>query len=333
MRYDFYPISRILAIASATLLSAFAASHAGEAGSSTGSESVFNLGPKGDIYTDNWRQGPSTGTRTWNAAADSFSFTWNTPSGYDQIGRIGKNTRSPGVANVKVDDIRSNCIMSATANMKTLGNGGFVWGIYGWTGTANSHSARVNEFYVMFQNTFNTKPGTSGFIDIGSVDIDGVKFDCVKNLNMPWDPTRNQYIAIVKSGPWATLKKAPWTGDFSVDIKKVLAYFRQNGLPNELVVDLTWHVEGNSGTSGSIMMSNLVIPDLMPTGTALFNPPARRDNPAWQAGTRIFALNGQALSAYPPSRQRPNSGIRIFTGSDVGYGAAIGIFPSSSGLK
>ena len=282
---------------------------AGSAGSSSGSETVRKQGPNGDIYTDNWRQGTSTGMRTWNAAADSFGFTWNTPSGFDQIGRIGKDYTSPGLANVKVDDVKSPCIMTASANMRSVGGGGYVWGVYGWTGDQNGK--KINEFYVMFQNTFNTTPGQSGYIDIGSVNIDGVNFSGVKNLHMPWAPTQNQYMAIVKSGPWSSTKPAPWTGDFSIDLKKVFAYFRANGLPNEYVVDLTWAVEGNAGSHGQIMMSNLVIPDLNSSNTVVFNPAAPVADPAWQAGISLFAVNGRIVQASPKTRQPFSPGIRV----------------------
>jgi hypothetical protein len=320
MRFDLNLNFRVLPIASAMILFALASSNAGEAGSSTGSETVRNVGPKGDMYTDNWRQGSSTGTRTWNAAADSFSFTWNTPSGFDQIGRIGKDYRSPGLANLKVDDVKSDCIMTATANLKSVGNGGYMWGVYGWTGAQNGK--KINEIYVMFQNTFNTTPGQSGYIDIGSVVIDGIRFDCVKNLNMPWAPTQNQYMAIAKSGPWNGTKATPWTGDFSIDLKKVLVYFRQNGLPNEYMVDLTWALEAMGGTHGQIIMTKVAVPDLNSPISAVFGPRAPAANPAWQAGTRIFAIDGRNLLSSSGRLQLHSPSIRILSSSDGSDGSA-----------
>jgi hypothetical protein len=291
-------ISHVAAIPMLILICAFFSSYAGSAGSTTGGETVSNLGPNGDMYTSNWRDGNCTATRTWNALADSFSFTWNSAGGNDQIGRIGKGCNSPGYVNVKVDDVKSPCIMSETANMKSLNTSGgwYIFCIYGWTGTADNFGARHNEFYVFFQSTYNPAPGQNGYISIGSVTIDGVQFDCVKNLNMPWDNTRNQYMAIPKSGTWGgAAKAAPWSGNASVDLKKILAYFRANGLENEYVVEITWAIEGYSGSSGSIQMSNMVIPDIKAsTATALklVMPVAY---PSLQASTSLFSLNGRMV--------------------------------------
>ncbi|MDB5106330.1 MAG: hypothetical protein JWP91_4019 [Fibrobacteres bacterium] len=314
--------SRVAVIGSAILFLAFASAFGKEAGSSTGSETVRKQGPNADMYTDNWRQGAATGTRVWNAAADSMSFTWNTPSGFDQIGRIGKDYTSPGLANVKVDDVRSNCIMTATANLKSVGSGGYMWGVYGWTG--DQSGKKVNEFYVMYQNTFNSTPGQSGYIDIGSVTIDGFTFACVKNLHMPWAPSQNQYMAILKSGPWASLKPTPWTGDFSIDLKKVFAYFRLNGLPNEYVVDLTWGIEAMGGTHGQIIMTKVVVPDLKASTHLLFNSRALVVNPAWQAGTRLFAVNGRIRSISPETQQPFFPLIRVNSKRDGDGSAAAG---------
>ncbi len=217
----------------------------------------------GDRYTSNWRTSGFVGsaTRTWNATGTSFGFNWSTRKG-NQIGRIGKAFYSPGF-NVRADDIRDKCIMSTTASMTNLTSSTtkwYIWSIYGWTHSQNVKWPKLNgwnnEFYVVFKTTVNTGPG-SGYVSIGNVTIDGTVFDCYTH-DMPWGTTnQTQWMAVSRDPSWSA----------SVDLKKIFAYWRSKGLPNEYVVDLTWALEGGAGSSGKLSLSDVNIPALVHSNT------------------------------------------------------------------
>ena len=229
------------------LLTVFACVSLLHAAATTGAETV----DIGDLYTSNWRSGDFSGTalRTWNAAGDSFSFTWSTTAG-DQIGRIGKSHDSDGFG-VRVDGMRDNCVMSTDGEIRNLvtGPAGFyMFAIYGWTHEQNSGwpspNGWNNEFYVIFQHQLNLGPG-SGNTTIGSVTVDGAVFDCYTN-DMPWGtPNQTQWLAVARDHAW----------NASVDLKQVFAYWRTQGLPDEYVVDLTWALEAGPGSRGELYLS------------------------------------------------------------------------------
>jgi hypothetical protein len=247
------------------------------AGETTGPETVV----VGDRYTSNWRSDDFMGsaTRTWNASGDSFGFAWRTQKG-DQIGRIGRSRQvsNPGLG-VRVDDIRDGCIMSVTASMTNLVSSVYqwhMWTIYGWTHEANvpwpKDDGWNNEFYVVFHTTC-TQPqaGDGGHRSIGSVTINGAVFDCYTN-SMAWGTTnQTQWMAIARNPSWTA----------SVDLKKVFAYWRSKGLPNDYVVDLTWAIEAWEGSSGNLSLSNVNIPRLAPSNAP---PPTVRQAGDQQGG-------------------------------------------------
>jgi hypothetical protein len=285
-------LHRLMALLSLVSLCLILPVHAGSAGSSSAGDWTYGLGPNNDMYTSGWRQA-GTGTRTWNAAADSFTFVW---SGGDQIGRIGKNSSSSSALRaVKIKDVRASCMMSTTAEMKSLNTNGGSWyafGVYGWTGpTANQH----NEFYIDFQTSFNTSPGQNGYASIGSVTVDGIQFNCVKNMAMSWSPSQNQWRAECVSGTWSgAYKSAPWKGNVSIDIKKIFDYWISQGYPgDEYMNDLTWAIESFGGCTGNVVMSNIVVPNVSPATKAMFKPAAPVMYPT--LASALFSLNGRIL--------------------------------------
>jgi len=231
------------------------------ANSSTGPEEVAI----GGLYTSNWRSDDFAGTafRSWTPAGDSFLFRWTTTAG-DQIGRIGRTYPSPQLG-VRVDDVRPGTIMSTSAEVRDLTQGGFyIWSVYGWTHAEDSGwpapNGWNNEFYVIFRS-WNASSGGSntdprfGYVPIGSVTIDGVRFDGFTN-DMPWGtPNQTQWVLEARNPRWSG----------SVDLAQAFAFWRSKGLPNEYVVDLTWALEAGAGaepSSGEIQLTNIVVPPL-----------------------------------------------------------------------
>lgn len=220
--------------------------------------------PIGDLYTSNWRSDDFQGTalRTWTPSGDTFGFTWTTTAG-DQIGRIGRTYPSPAVG-VRVDDVPRGTVMSTSAVARDASNGGYVmWSIYGWTHAENAGwpapNGWNNEFYVLFRS-WNASSGArvtagGGYVPIGSVTIDGVAFDGYVN-DMPWGtPNQTQWVLEARTPTWGG----------SVDLSKAFAFWRQHGLPNEYVVDLTWALEAGAAggaSSGEISLTNVVVPSL-----------------------------------------------------------------------
>ena len=149
--------------------------------------------------------------------------------------------------------------MSTHATYTQTKYGWFYWAIYGWTHGAYTFwgdSTKAphgwnNEFYVIFY-TDKTKAAflaDKGSVSIGSVEVDGVTFDC---YNTP-RPIQSQWLAVCRSKTWSA----------SVNLKKIFEYWRSKGLDNEYVVDLGWALEGFSGSAGRLELTEVNIPILV----------------------------------------------------------------------
>jgi hypothetical protein len=254
----------------------------------TTTAATFNFGA---FSTSNWRSGDFSGSayRKWDAAADSFCFTWSTVSG-DQIGRIGVTYGSSYLAGwqgVQIDDIQPDCIMSTNATYTPTSAAWFYWSIYGWTHSSytywgNTPNGWNNEFYIVFY-TDMTKAAieTNGCVSIDSVVVDGVTFDC---YNTP-RAAQSQWFAVCRSKTW----------NASVNLKKIFDYWRSKGLANEYVVDLGWALEGFVGSGGTLQLTNVNIADLTaPSSTAMKSAPLHVCN---QASRRlhVFTLDGRTV--------------------------------------
>jgi len=224
------------------------------AAESTGPETV-KFGP---FSTGNWRSDDFKGTahRQWSETADSFRFDWKTEKG-DQIGRIGVSYGSPYLG-IKVDDLKADCVMSTDAVYTTPDNHWFYWSIYGWTNKdytywSNSQGGKGwdVEFYII---QYTEKPRSEflkdkGCEDIGSVIVGGEGYDCYKTK-------------FENSTQWlAVRQKRTWSG--AVNLKPIFSYWRSKGLGNEYIVDLGWALEGFGGSTGTLQLTNTVIPNLM----------------------------------------------------------------------
>lgn len=211
----------------------------------------------GDFVTSSWRSDDFKGSssREWDASGSSFRFTWQTESG-DQIGRMGATFGSK-LLGAKIDDMPSDCVMSAKGTFTPTNAHWFYWSIYGWTNSVytywgNTPKGWNTEFYII---CYTDQPRSAFLADkqlvpIGSVDVDGVTFDCYhtpRAFQAQW---------------WAVRRSKTWSP--SVNIKKIFDFWRSKGLADESVVDLGWAVEAFTGTAGSLQLNDIHIPNLNP---------------------------------------------------------------------
>jgi hypothetical protein len=211
--------------------------------------------PFGDFVTSNWRSDDFKGSssREWDASGKSFTWTWKTDAG-DQIGRIGTAFGSKLLGG-SIDDMPAESVMSTNATFTPTSNRWFWWTIYGWTNPvytywSNTKGGYNNEFYIIFHTDQPTDDFAKqkGLVAIGNVAVDGVTYDCFKTPR----PSQSQWFAVARVRTWKA----------SVNLKKIFAYWRTQGLGNESVVDLGWAAECFAGTGGKIEMKDVVIPDL-----------------------------------------------------------------------
>jgi hypothetical protein len=221
------------------------------AGSSSGSDTVTF----GDLTTSNWRSDDFKGSsyREWDSTGSSFLFKWNTAAG-DQIGRLG-TTYGSNLLGPKLSEIAPDCIMSTQATFTPATSHWFFWSIYGWTNPtytywSNTPKGWNTEFYIIC----HTDEPKSWFdsdkelVPVGSVDVDGVTFDCYHTPR----PVGAQW--------WAVRRAKTW--DPSVNLKKIFDFWRSKGLADEYVVDMGWAVEGFTGSAGTLKLTGIVIPNL-----------------------------------------------------------------------
>jgi hypothetical protein len=209
----------------------------------------------GDYVNSNWRSSDFKGTssRDWDGTGKNFTFVWNTQAG-DQIGRVGV-TYGSKLLGCSIDQMPADSVMSAKAVITPTTDHWFYWSIYGWTNApytywGNTPSGWNNEFYIIFHTDRTTKDFLTdkGVVGIGSVEVDGVTFDCFKTPR----EHQSQFFAVTRSKTW----------NASVNLKKIFAYWRTQGLGNESVVDLGWAVEGFIGSAGKLQLTDIHIPDL-----------------------------------------------------------------------
>jgi len=221
----------------------------------------------GPFVTANWRSDDFKGTafRQWTDAADAFTFTWKTVAG-DQIGSIGVEFGSPYLQNAawqgkRIAEIAPDCSMSTKAAWSPGNGGWFYWSIYGWThgaytnwGSAKAPKGHDNEFYIVFFTQMTPKAilAQKGCVAIGSVEADGMTFDCYKTIR----EHQSQWLAVCRTNTW---NPAP-----SVKLRKIFDYWCSQGLDaNQYVVSLFWALEGFGGSAGRVNLTNICIPNLM----------------------------------------------------------------------
>ena len=209
----------------------------------------------GDYTNSNWRSSDFKGTssRAWDGTGKTFTFDWNTESG-DQIGRIGV-TFGSHLLGGSIDQMPDDSTMSTKAVFTPTTDHWFYWSIYGWTNAKYTYWSDApggwnNEFYIIFHTDRPTKDFVTdkGVVAIGSVEVDGVTFDCFRTPRQ----NQSQWFAVSRSKTWSA----------SVNLKKIFAYWRSQGLGNESIVDLGWAVEGFIGSAGKIELTDIHIPNL-----------------------------------------------------------------------
>ena len=215
----------------------------------------------GDYVNSTWRSSDFKGTssRDWDGTGKNFTFEWNTEAG-DQIGRVGV-TYGSKLLGCSIDQMPADATMSTQAVFTPTTDHWFYWTIYGWTNDpytywSNTPGGFNTEFYIIFHTDRPTKDFLTdkGVVAIGSVDVDGVTFDCFKTPRA----RQSQFFAVTRSKTW----------NASVNLKKIFAYWRTQGLGNESIVDLGWAVEGFIGSAGKLQLTDIHIPNLSATPPA-----------------------------------------------------------------
>ena len=273
---DIQSRSRVLAVLLIILLSMVTASceEAGAGGGGTlqydNSSTTLNTLFIGDrLYTSNWRTGnfEGSGHRMWDNDGKSFAFEWNTTSG-DQIGRIGRSVDSDPADSLQLKDIPDDYRISAHAelsNLQSSGAGWYIWAVYGWTHRADvgwpitgnpSDEGWDNEFYIVLATDLPyLDPLDAGYVDAGTHEIDGVSYEFYRN-DMSWGADNQTQ--------WMAVAQSPWPGEASVsiDIEAFLAHWVAEGsIPEtDYLVDLTLAVEAFGPSSGTLTLSDIVIP-------------------------------------------------------------------------
>jgi hypothetical protein len=262
------------------------------ADSSTGPDNISY----GEFTTGNWRSSDFQGSalRQWDTAGTSFSFDWSTVTG-DQIGSMGVAYGSSYLG-VPIDSMAPNCIMSANAAFTPTSTSWFDWSIYGFTNPtytyfSNTANGWANEFYIV---CYSDEPVSSfqadpTLVSIGSVTVDGVTYACFNNAG----GSQSQW--------WAVRTTKTWNP--SVNISEIFAYWRSKGLGNEYIVDLTWALEGFSGTGGALQLTNIQIPNLA-LGTPIPSFSQWEAQPGYFSSTQ---LTNPAISG--PTATPENDGV------------------------
>lgn len=234
---------------------------------SSATQDTFLIGER--LYTSNWRTVPfeGSGRRMWDNDGKRFAFDWDTTSG-DQIGRIGRSVDSDPTGSVQLNEIPDDYRISASAelsNLQSSGAGWYIWAVYGWTHRADiswpltgepADAGWDNEFYIVFATDLPyLNPPEAGYVHEGIHEIDGVQYDFYTNA-MDWgSENQTQWMAVAQS-PW------PGAATVSIDIKAFLAHWVAEGnIPaTDYLVDLTFAVEAFGPSSGTLTLSDMVIP-------------------------------------------------------------------------
>lgn len=95
---------------------------------------------------------------------------------------------------------------------------------------------------------------TPGLVDKDAVTMEGVTFDCYASIRT----NQSQWFAVCRTNTW---NPAP-----AVKLRKIFDYWRSQGLDdNQYVVSLAWALEGFVGSTGTLQLTDTLIPNLMLT--------------------------------------------------------------------
>jgi hypothetical protein len=204
-------------------------------------EGTFNETVIGNHHVSIWQSDTRTGWTLlgWMGDVDNITFRFN---GYDgTIGRVGKRYNQ-----ILVDDLDSS-IVNVNAEISHTGGGTYYFGIYGWVldGVSWDASTIRHEFYVVENMTRNMETDPR----IGALTVNGVVYD-MHRYDFGGGSYRFKAIRTTDrrlSGP--------------INLKPFFEYWRENGMDNYYLNELTWHIELLGGNHiGTFYCWNIDIP-------------------------------------------------------------------------
>ncbi len=189
----------------------------------------------------------------------TFKYDWNVNSG-GTIGGIekGASSKSPGYP-CQIKDVR-DWTTSVTMNKATTTNDGrWVFGIYGWTDDETPGYPWQDEFYI----TEYKSPLKGDGIDpkIGELTLpSGAIYDMYKGQFKDQDGNPNGKFRL------KAVRRTPRTGSMTVNMKPFFDFWRNmNYNPmrdTDPIVRLGWAVETFGGTTGTVNLTNIDLPQL-----------------------------------------------------------------------
>jgi hypothetical protein len=188
-----------------------------------------------------WHADDRTGSTSlgWIGDVDNITFKFNGYNG--AIGRVGRRYNQ-----IRVDEL-DDSITHVNAEITHAGGGTYYFGIYGWVldGDSWDTSTIRHEFYVIEDMTRNSE--TDPYI--GSLTVDGIDYD-MHRYEFGGGSYRFKAIRTTdrrESGP--------------VNLKPFFEYWRENGMDNYYLEELTWHIELLGGNHiGTFYCWNIEIP-------------------------------------------------------------------------
>ncbi len=179
------------------------------------------------------------------------TFRWSTSTGqcWPRCGK-GERTGSAGYPK-RVDSISGG--KWCTYNVLNNGvSGSYQTGMYIWLDDSSPSTwSYTHEINIWNKNSWNSATLDSSWTWIGAYNADGSNYSVYKK----WNTYGGSYWS------WQVIR---WNQkyDMSLDIKDLLDWLRQRGLPNEYVIEITPCIEGYEGSSGNLAHYNINIPNL-----------------------------------------------------------------------
>jgi hypothetical protein len=204
-------------------------------------EGTFTETSIGRHHVSIWHSDTRTGWTSlgWVGDVDNIMFKFNGYNG--AIGRVGKRYNP-----ILVDDL-DNSLIDVNAEIVHTGDGTYYFGVYGWVldGESWNTSTIRHEFYVIEEMTRSSESDPR----IGSLTVDDIIYDM----------HRHEF-----GGGSYRFKAIRTTGrriSGPINLKPFFEYWRENGMENYYLSELTWHIELLGGShTGSFYCWNITIP-------------------------------------------------------------------------
>lgn len=204
-------------------------------------EGAFTETSIGRHHVSIWHSDTRTGWTTlgWIGDVDYINFRFNGMNG--AIGRVGRH-----YSQKRIDDL-DDSETSVNAYISHSGGGTYYFGIYGWVYDNDSwdNSTIKHEFYVIENMTRSSESDPY----IGTLTVDGIVYE-MHRYEFGGGSYRFKAIRTTDrrlSGP--------------VNLKPFFEYWRENGMENLYLTELTWHIELLGGNHiGSFTCWDIDIP-------------------------------------------------------------------------